>query len=451
MDLRQLTTLVAIADHGSFSAAARALYTVQSNVSGHIARLEKELGRHARRPPARRPHRRGRRRSSSGPAECCTSSTTSPPTWPRAATTSRGDSRVRRASAPPPGGCCRSCSAAIERAHPGRARHRARGQHHRARPAGRGRAPRRRDRAPAGRRHRGHRRAAVRRGPAAPAAHTQPPARRCTTPSAWRRSPHEPLLLPPTGTALRRIIDRAAAAVDVELTRAGRDRRRPPAHLAGLRGLRRGDRAGHGDPPLAEGRLHARSRCPSCPAASSAGCSASARRRARRPRRCAACSARSSTSRAPSSPASTSAPTRSPSPPPHPDPPDPRRRAAASRCATRRPPLSVRGEQPVMSRGCRPSRSGSGCRGRSAPTSASSTAGSSCGSTSTRASAAGRCRRCRRRRSRPRRGRRSDKRLPLVAVMRSSGADIAEGFAALHGWGLRRTRARRLLGRRARS
>jgi len=44
MDLRQLSTLVAIADHGSFSAAARALYTVQSNVSGHIARLERELG-----------------------------------------------------------------------------------------------------------------------------------------------------------------------------------------------------------------------------------------------------------------------------------------------------------------------------------------------------------------------------------------------------------------------
>ena len=30
----------------------------------------------------------------------------------------------------------------------------------------------------------------------------------------------------------------------------------------------------------------------------------------------------------------------------------------------------------------------------------------------------------------------STKRLPLVAVVRSSGADIAEGFAALHGWGL---------------
>lgn len=44
MDVRQLSALVAIADHGTFSAAARALFTVQSNVSGHIARLEKELG-----------------------------------------------------------------------------------------------------------------------------------------------------------------------------------------------------------------------------------------------------------------------------------------------------------------------------------------------------------------------------------------------------------------------
>ena len=44
MDVRQLSALVAIADHGTFSAAARALFTVQSNVSGHIAKLEKELG-----------------------------------------------------------------------------------------------------------------------------------------------------------------------------------------------------------------------------------------------------------------------------------------------------------------------------------------------------------------------------------------------------------------------
>lgn len=44
MDLRQLSALVAIADHGSFSAAADALQTVQSNVSAHVKKLERELG-----------------------------------------------------------------------------------------------------------------------------------------------------------------------------------------------------------------------------------------------------------------------------------------------------------------------------------------------------------------------------------------------------------------------
>jgi DNA-binding transcriptional LysR family regulator len=44
MDLRQLSALTAVADHRSFSAAARALHTVQSNVSAHIANLERELG-----------------------------------------------------------------------------------------------------------------------------------------------------------------------------------------------------------------------------------------------------------------------------------------------------------------------------------------------------------------------------------------------------------------------
>jgi len=44
VDLRQLQALVAIADHGSFSGAATALHTVQSNISGHIKRLERELG-----------------------------------------------------------------------------------------------------------------------------------------------------------------------------------------------------------------------------------------------------------------------------------------------------------------------------------------------------------------------------------------------------------------------
>jgi DNA-binding transcriptional LysR family regulator len=44
MDLRQLAALVAVADTGTFSAAADHLHTVQSNVSTHVARLERELG-----------------------------------------------------------------------------------------------------------------------------------------------------------------------------------------------------------------------------------------------------------------------------------------------------------------------------------------------------------------------------------------------------------------------
>ena len=43
MDLRQLNAITAVSEHRSFSAAARALHTVQSNVSTHVARLEREL------------------------------------------------------------------------------------------------------------------------------------------------------------------------------------------------------------------------------------------------------------------------------------------------------------------------------------------------------------------------------------------------------------------------
>lgn len=43
MDLRQLQSLLAVVDHGGFTAAARATHTVQSNISAHVARLEKEL------------------------------------------------------------------------------------------------------------------------------------------------------------------------------------------------------------------------------------------------------------------------------------------------------------------------------------------------------------------------------------------------------------------------
>jgi DNA-binding transcriptional LysR family regulator len=43
LDLRHLQAIVGIAETGSFSAAAAALGTVQSNVSAHVARLEREL------------------------------------------------------------------------------------------------------------------------------------------------------------------------------------------------------------------------------------------------------------------------------------------------------------------------------------------------------------------------------------------------------------------------
>jgi DNA-binding transcriptional LysR family regulator len=43
MEIRQLEALVGIADHGTFSSAAEALGTVQSNISNRIARLETEL------------------------------------------------------------------------------------------------------------------------------------------------------------------------------------------------------------------------------------------------------------------------------------------------------------------------------------------------------------------------------------------------------------------------
>ncbi len=43
MELRHLQVLVAVAEQGSFSAAADHLGTVQSNVSAHVARLEREL------------------------------------------------------------------------------------------------------------------------------------------------------------------------------------------------------------------------------------------------------------------------------------------------------------------------------------------------------------------------------------------------------------------------
>ena len=44
MDVKHLQALVAVTEQGSFSAAADSLGTVQSNISAHVARLEREIG-----------------------------------------------------------------------------------------------------------------------------------------------------------------------------------------------------------------------------------------------------------------------------------------------------------------------------------------------------------------------------------------------------------------------
>lgn len=43
MDIRQLQAFLAVVEHGGFTAAAKATHTVQSNISNHVARLEREL------------------------------------------------------------------------------------------------------------------------------------------------------------------------------------------------------------------------------------------------------------------------------------------------------------------------------------------------------------------------------------------------------------------------
>ncbi len=160
MELRHLDTLLAIAEEGSFTAAADALATVQSNVSDQVRQLEAELGVPAARaqPQGRRAHRVRHARARARPTGA-----------PRA----RGDARRPRVAAgargglrPPRRGRDRE---PVARAGAGRrpARARARGA-----PAGeRGcvgtalhRAGRRRARA--GRRHRtGERPSARRRAP----------------------------------------------------------------------------------------------------------------------------------------------------------------------------------------------------------------------------------------------------------------------------------------------
>ena len=69
MEIKQLAALVAVADHGTFSAAAASLHTVQSNVSAHVARLEAEIGATLVDRAAGPPHGRGRGGRRAGAAD----------------------------------------------------------------------------------------------------------------------------------------------------------------------------------------------------------------------------------------------------------------------------------------------------------------------------------------------------------------------------------------------
>ena len=70
VDLRQLDALVAIADHGSFSRAASALHTVQSNISGHIAASNGSWASSSSTArPASSPKRAGPSRAGPGPCK----------------------------------------------------------------------------------------------------------------------------------------------------------------------------------------------------------------------------------------------------------------------------------------------------------------------------------------------------------------------------------------------
>ena len=97
MELRHLDTLLAIAEEGSFTAAADALATVQSNVSDQVRQLEAELG-----VPLLVRSRKGRRAHRVRRRSCSTARVGSTASSRRCAPTSRccrGSTRATRASA----------------------------------------------------------------------------------------------------------------------------------------------------------------------------------------------------------------------------------------------------------------------------------------------------------------------------------------------------------------
>ena len=405
MDLRQLTTLVAIADHGSFSAAARALYTVQSNVSGHVARLERELG------VTLVDRQRGGLTDEGVIVVDRARRVLHELDDLAAEMASRGDEVTGDSRLGVIGTTARwllpQLLGQVSRTAPAGARHHPRGQHQQPAPP------------PAG--------LTDRRGNPAPARSTSPSCRssRCspktcccwpTAASAWpdaiRSSLKElariPLLLPPRGTALRRIIDRAAAAVDVEL--------QAQAEIDGVRLLASLAFEGYGPAivPATVGAALAEGRLPPHPGA-----------RAAAPRRRLGATASTGARHPHPSPAGSAS----------------RRhrsaRAQATRRARRHRGLPPRPRCLVSQFDACPSTFASRVVG--AVTSdvrefdgrqvvwVDVDAGSRVGALTVGLVVA---------RSRTPRTPLGPRASRLIVIMRSSGADIVEGFAALHGWGL---------------
>ena len=237
MDLRQLAALAAVADAGSFSAAARRLHTVQSNVSTHIA-ARTRAGNDAGRPVQRCPHRGGR-----GGGRPSAPSRTGVAPVRRGLDAPRrvrpGAPRLHRdrqplAAARPPAGDGRAPST-----RPGGDRRR---HDHVARPPGRERRPRPGRREPAAGRRRADHRAVVRRAArprsAVRASPGEPRARRARRPGRTRAAR--------AGDAVpRRARPRGGASRHPDAGPGG-DRRRRPARMAGVPGLRRRHPAGDG-------------------------------------------------------------------------------------------------------------------------------------------------------------------------------------------------------------
>ena len=237
MDLRQLATLVAVADHRSFSAAAK------SPVHGAVERLRARrqararAGRHPLRPLSRSQLTEAgqlvvaRARRVLGELDALRSDLTS------LGADVAGDARIGVIPTTARWLLPRLLDRLRGRAPPGAARGLGRHDGVAAPPAHRRHARRRRVR-PARRRPRPARGAAVRGGSRAGRA-----ARATRWPSAaasrWPSSPGVELLLEAPGTSLRDGLDRAATAVGVRLERGGRGRRRAAPRRPGRRRPRR--------------------------------------------------------------------------------------------------------------------------------------------------------------------------------------------------------------------